>query len=153
MLVQVMDQAPPITQAQALRALRLRGIDPAEPMLEFATAAEILSACRRWDKRKGVGAGLLVKWIRDRDFPAEEPPAREYLRARFDAYAQQFPEGSIAESHGRLQERRWPEDERCMGEMIVIETTYPIIAARCSECDFEAAYPVRSLHILDRSLP
>jgi hypothetical protein len=151
----------------AVHALRSRGIDNGEELLAYGTPAEILAACRRWDGRPGVGPGLLARWIRSQQFPEPEPtpaPAankRAELRARFEAYARRFPPGSIAEPHRRLIERRWPDDveralelgqDLCDGDMIVADAIYPQLIAECDRCDFEAAYPVRGLHVLGAQL-
>ena len=72
------------------------------------------------------------------------------MRARFDVYADRYPEGATAEPHARLQARRYPEDDACPGSLVVIETTYPLITVECDVCAYTAAYPARSLHVLDR---
>ena len=137
---------------QAVEALRARGVNNPEDMLEHATPADILIACHRWDGQRGVSPGLLVHWIRNGEFdepPALPPPSKgATMRARFDEYAARFPEGAVAESHRALQARRYPEDEPCPGSLIVIETTYPLITVECDQCDYQAAYPARSLHVL-----
>ena len=71
------------------------------------------------------------------------------MRARFDEYAARFPEGAVAEPHARLQARQYRDDTPCAGSLIVIETTYPLISVECDACDYTAAYPARSLHVLD----
>ena len=137
----------------AVNALRARGVDTAEALLEDATPEQILAACRRWDSRQGVGPGLLVRWIRAGEFdePASPtgPSKTEIMRAKFDTYAARFPEGEVAEPHARLQARRYPEDDPCPGNLVVIGTTYPAIAVECDTCDYTAAYPLRSLRVLD----
>jgi hypothetical protein len=50
---------------EAIRAMRARGIDNPEDLLEHADAAAILATCQWWDGRKGVGPGLLAKKIRE----------------------------------------------------------------------------------------
>jgi hypothetical protein len=142
---------------EAVKALRARGVNNPEDMLEHATPEQILAACHRWDGQRGVNPGLLVHWIRAGEFgePAATPPPSkgEQMRARFDEYAARFPEGAVAEPHARLQARRWPEDDPCPGDLIVIETTYPLISTECDRCDFVAAYPLRSLHVLGEQEP
>ena len=144
------------TTLAALNALRERGVDSPETLLSFGTPAQIIAACHRWDRLPGVRKNLLVKWIRDGDFDAPEaaapvaaPSKAANMRARFDEYAARFPEDSVAEPHARLQARRYPEDEPCAGSLIVIETTYPLISVECDTCDYTAAYPIRSLQVLD----
>jgi hypothetical protein len=137
--------------ADAARALRARGIDDAESFLDCGTPEQILAACHRWDRLTGVGKGLLVKWLRNGEF--HEPTVVKASKAavhqaRFDEYAQRFPVGSIAEPHDRLQQRRWPDDQRCPGQMIVVDHAGLTIVAECDACQFEAAYPVRALHVL-----
>jgi hypothetical protein len=140
----------------AVRALRSRGIGNAEDLLEYGTPDEILAACRRWDSREGVGPGLLARWIRDREF-VEEPAAPQskavIMRARFDEYAARFPVGAVAERHADLQARRWPEDDPCPGDMVVIETTYPLVSMECDQCGFVAALGPRQLHVLGEQQP
>jgi hypothetical protein len=139
-------------QRAAVDALRERGVDNGEELLAYGNPDQILAACRRWDKREGVGPGLLASFIRNQDFPEEPKPSAPKLddrHDRFAIYAERYPEGSIAEPHARLQERRWPEDERCGGDMIVVDAIYPLITVVCDRCDFEAAYPLRSLGVLD----
>ena len=53
---------------QAVAALRARGVNTAEAMLEHATPEQILLACHRWDSQQGVGPGLLANWIRTGQF-------------------------------------------------------------------------------------
>ena len=143
----------------AVRALRDRGVDDAEALLEFGTPAQILAACQKWDARKGVRKGLLVKWIRERDFPSEEPAPKVNTaainRAKFEHYAARFPEGAVTESHAQLNARRWPDDlERnpCAGDLVVWDATFPNIAVACDACGFEAAYSLRGLHVLGAPL-
>lgn len=139
---------------EAVKALRDRGVSTAEDMLEHATPEQILTACHRWDAHRGTKQpGLLVHWIRQGQFDepaaAGAPSKASMMRARFDEYAARFPEGSVAEPHARLQARRWPQDERCAGSMIVVDAIYPLLAMECDECGFLAALPAQSLHILD----
>ena len=148
-----MSEGNDTTAIEAVTALRARGVDTAEDLLEHATPAQILAACHRWDGRQGVGPGLLVRWIRNGEFtePQAAPPPGKgaQLRARFDEYANRYPEGAIAEPHARLQARRYPdENDPCPGLLVVIETTYPLISVECDQCDYTAAYPARSLHVL-----
>ena len=64
------------TVIDAVRALRARGIDNAEDMLEHGTPPELLAACHRWDQRKNVGPGVLVAMIRAGEFRDPTPPTR-----------------------------------------------------------------------------
>jgi len=137
----------------AINALRSRGIGNAEELLKHATAAEILSACRRWDARTGVGPGLLAHWIRERQFIEEQPQPTEnrseQLRRRYDQYAAVYPPGSTTESHAQLQRRREYDDDPCPGELVVQATSaYPNLVVRCDECDYEAGYTPKALTAL-----
>lgn len=145
------------TPMEAVKALRARGVDTAEDLLEHATPEQILTACHRWDGRQGVGPGLLVSWIRAGQFeepaPAGAPSKGEQRRARFDEYAARFPEGAVAEPHARLQARRWPEDDPCPGSMIVVDAIYPLLTMECDQCGFTAALSTRHLHVLGEQEP
>ena len=151
------------TIADALRALRARGVNTAEEVLELASPEQILTACRRWDTETDVSPGLLVHWIRNGQF--ETPPAAgttakskgAVLRERFAEYAARFPEGSTVETHHALLERRWPDDVAravenghpiCDGSMVVTSATYPVLAMECDACGFEAGVTPRQLHVL-----
>ena len=139
------------TPIDAVRALRTRGVNDPDDLLECGSPAEILAACHRWDRQQNVKPGLLVHWIRNGQFhdPGVVHASKTAVhQARFDEYAQRFPVGSVAEPHDRLQQRRWPEDERCPGRMIVVDHAGLSIVAECDACQFEAAYPVRALHVL-----
>jgi hypothetical protein len=147
-------QTTTATPVEAVQALRARGIDNAENLLEHGTPDQIIAVCRRWDGRQGVGGGLLVKWIRNGEFDEPEPeptltPA-EQLRARFDEYATRFPVGTVIERHHVLQARRWPNDDPCPGSMTVVDTTYPTFVIECDRCGFPAGVPPRHLHLLDQ---
>jgi hypothetical protein len=148
------------TPADALRALTARGVNGAHDLLELGTPEEILAACHRWDSEKNVRPGLLVRWIRDGKFEGEEeapaPSKGQQLRARFEEYAARFPEGTAVETHAQLIERRWPDEfalgGACIGDMVVIEATYPLLSMECDACGFVAALPVKALHILGAPL-
>jgi hypothetical protein len=135
---------------EAVRALRDRGIDNAEELLEYGTPEEILRVCRRWDSRKGVGPGLLARWIRSREFDEPEPASgkADQLRARMAEYARRFPVGSVAETHRVLSARRWPDDDPCSGEMVVVEADASVLALECDACGFGVAYTPRCVHVL-----
>jgi hypothetical protein len=155
------------TPADAVRALRARGVDTADELLAYGTPPQILSACERWDRRQGVGPGLLARWIRDGTFeePDPEPPKRgkaAQLRERFDEYVRRFPVGAVAESHADLVRRRWPDDwerakqrdeEVCPGDMIVVAASYPVLEMECDECGFSAGLTPRHLHVLPFGTP
>jgi hypothetical protein len=146
-------------QLEAIDALRARGVDTAAALLEHGTPEQILTACRRWDRRTGVGPGLLAQWIRNGEFedPEAPPPAPgkgAALRALFDDVARRFPIGSVVETHAELIERRWPQDlERaretgqplCAGWMVVTEASWPALEVECEACNFDAGYPARAL--------
>lgn len=139
--------------SDAVKALRARGVNSAEDMLEHGTPDQLLAVCRRWDAQRGSkSTGLLVHWIRQGEFnePAAStaPSKGSMMRSRFEEYAAQFPVGTVAEPHARLQARRWPEDEPCPGSMRVIEATYPLLSMECDECGFAAALGPRHLHVL-----
>jgi hypothetical protein len=138
------------TPADVVRALKTRGVNDPEELLECGTPAQIIAACHRWDRQHNVRPALLVFWIRNHQFedpgPSSGPSRGEILRARFDEYARRFPVESAIEPHAQLQARCWSDDpDRCPGSMVVIETTYPLISVECDRCGFVAAYPVRSL--------
>lgn len=149
------------TPVDALNALRARGVNSAEELLAHATPAQILAACHRWDGEQGVGAGLLVRWIRDGQFdePAAAPTKSKgaQLRERFDEYARRFPPGAIVETHADMLARRWPDDlaraaelgqDICAGQIVVVNTSYPVLELECDACGFSAGLPVRALHVL-----
>ena len=139
---------------EVVAALRARGIDSPEQLLQYGTADQILAACQRWDARENVRPGLLVRWIRDQDFPDPEPPQSRaaQLRARFDEFVRRHPDGASVEWHADLIRRRWPQDleheEPCPGEMLVEDAIYPVVTMRCDVCGFEAGVGPRDLHLL-----
>lgn len=141
------------SMADALHALQERGVATASDLLDYGTPDQIIAACRRFDTEPGAKTpGLLAHWIRNREFDTR-PAAPQIskgaqLRERFNDYAARYPEGATTEPHARLQARRWPDDTPCTGDMIVTETIYPVLAAECDVCGFEAGYPVKSLHVL-----
>ena len=133
----------------AVRALRERGVDQAEEMLELATPEQILMVCARADRRGNIGPGLIVKWIRERQFEDEVPVVDHaaQLRARFDDYAKRFPEGSVAEPHARLQGRKGYRVD-CPGRLLVVDIPEGAIVAECDICGEEWSYTVRTLYLL-----
>ena len=143
--------------AAAVAALRTRGVNTAEGLLEHATPEQILTACHRWDSQTGVGPGLLAQWIRTGQFLEPEPEApptpREQLQAKFERYAARYPVGTIIEPHRVLDARRWPEwanDPPCTGNMVVVDTNYPVLALQCDQCRFETGISPRPLQLLDQ---
>ncbi|MCI4360651.1 MAG: hypothetical protein L3J91_03025 [Thermoplasmata archaeon] len=141
----------------ALHALRDRGVDKAEELLELATPEQVAAVCRRWDSRSGVGPGLLAHWIRAGDFYEPEPEAKrsqdEIYRAKFDETLARLPVDGAVEAHRDLELRLWRTEIDCDGMMIVAESTYPHLALVCDECGFEAAIPVRFVHLIPDPLP
>lgn len=133
------------TAADALREMRARGIDNAPDLLEHATPEAILTACRHWDTRKDVGAGLLAKWIRQggiSEATADRIVKGQDARRRqaFDKFVREFPVGSVVERHSETQELMWPDDpNRCPGAMRVEWHAFPHVALVCDECGFETA--------------
>jgi hypothetical protein len=129
----------------AAAALRARGVDQIEPLLDAATPAQIFAACRRFDKRDGAGPGLLAHWIRHATVPEDEPTESNTarLRRRFQEVVADYPPGSMIGIHRAVQA---DDDERpCDGEMIVLEAAFPLLVIRCDECGFEGALTPRGL--------
>jgi hypothetical protein len=162
--------------AEALDALRARGVRQAADQLDRATPAEILTACHRWDREQdqarqrgkdGPGSGVIVHWIRSGQFTEPESASAvskaAQLRARLAEAARQFPPGTVVESHRDMLARRWPEDLNraveldqtiCDGQIVVATAIYPVLELECDACGFAAGLPPRSLHVLpSRSTP
>jgi hypothetical protein len=146
------DGADHLAVRAVLHALRARGVDDAERLLEFGSPEQIMLACERWDQRSGVRPGLLVSWIRKGDFAepiAPSAPRRSskdaQQRARFDQIAARHPEGSAARPHAGL---RWRDD--CPGLMIVVMVSYPVIELECDKCGAECAVTPRCLDLLNQ---
>jgi hypothetical protein len=137
-----------------IRAMRARGIDNAEELLQYAPLEAIRATCEWWDSKPGVGAGLLAKKIRQGgvELPPQPAPGavEERLRATHDEYAQRFPVGSIAEPHARLQERRGYDDKPCPGSIIVRSHDYPVWIVECDGCDYDAGMTPRALRAVLR---
>lgn len=145
----------------AVRALRARGVDSGEQLLQNCSAEAILAACRDFDRRNEKGDTRGAGWLytvvrngglRERREPEDTRSTNERKAAerisRFNDYARRFPVGAVAEVHGRLEQRRYPSlpvEQRCPGLLVVIAAGYPTIAVRCDKCAFEAAYPLRAL--------
>lgn len=138
-----------MTRADAIREMRACGLDNPEALIDCATPEAIVAACRWWKAKKGVGTGLLVSRIRDGGI-TEAPPRADELRQRFQGFATRWPTGTVVSTHTRLQERYWPRDEPCPGDMEVWDTTYPIVALMCRCCGFEIGYPLRRLAEMGR---
>lgn len=137
--------------SDVVHALRERGVDNGEELLQFGTPEQILAACRRWDARQNVGPGLLARWIRDQEFPEEGAPVvdkRAQLEARFADYAARYPEGSITEPHARLQTRKGYHEDACPGNLVVFDVLDLVIMAECDACGEEWSYTARTLHLL-----
>ena len=150
---------------EAVRAMRERGIDNAEDLLQYAPPDRILAACAAWDERKGrtnVGPGLLAKMVRDGG-PDPTPPPLDApfvirgLREKFDRYIAANPVGGVVEPHVEPQRRRWPDDEPCDGNLITVEIDTPTATDLtedssapgwhhivCDVCQFPASYKVRT---------
>lgn len=125
-------------------------------------------AKERRDSGQDIGTGLVVRniklgeappknvtrTVRDRDRELERLQAER--RARFDAIAARFPEGSVTETCADAERRRLrrrgvdppPEDQLCPGGLVVIDTTGMVLAVRCDECGEETTYPWRALNVL-----
>jgi hypothetical protein len=146
------------SRQEAEDALRERGVSSVSPLLDLASPDQILTVCERFDRRPGGGPGLLVKMIREDEPPAPPVSKPELLRQRFALYAERYPVGSVAETHLRLLERRYPDDlrleralgrEPCPGELVVAEIAYPLLTVECDECGYVGALTPRSLPSLD----
>jgi hypothetical protein len=139
------------TRADALRALRERGVTSANDLVEHTDPDKIMSACRKWDREPGASPALLA-WRIIHGHTADDGPKvskGEQLRVRFDDYARRFPEGTVTETHAALWARRYPDEVcDCAGRLVVWDAHYPNIAVECDGCSFEVAYPVGSLHVL-----
>lgn len=135
----------------AVKAMRARGIDNPEELLQYATLEAIRGACQWWDGKPGVGAGLLAKKIREGGIDPEPRPApgsvEERQRATHADSARRFPVGSV-EPHARLQQRRWPDDEPCPGSMIVVTHDCPSWILECNRCGFEVGLSLRAMAIV-----
>jgi hypothetical protein len=134
----------------AVTALRARGVDDAESLLEYADADAIVRTCDWYDKQ-GARAhkGLLVWKIRQGGVGDKPPTKGEQLRAQFAQAADRYPEGATTETHEQMRQRRWPNDrDRCPGQFRVTAAMYPTLMVQCDTCGFEAAYPVAQLHVL-----
>jgi hypothetical protein len=138
----------------AIRALRDRGVNQPEQLLEHGTPEQILAACDRWDRQPNVSPGLLVKWIRDGQFAEQATKANtaEERRATFASYARRYSAGETIELHATLQARRSYDDEPCPGELVVVDLVGQQLAARCEDCGYEVAYTARSLRAIPLAL-
>jgi hypothetical protein len=133
-----------ISTTDAIEAMRARGIDNAESLVSSTSPERIVASCKVWDSKKNVTAGLLAKMVRDGGSDPEPAP-KASPRDRFAHLVQHYSEGSVAESHKRLQ-RRSDYDEDCDGLLIVVEEpAFPSLVVRCDGCGFEAAYPFKAL--------
>lgn len=126
----------------AIRALRNRGVDQAEPLLETATPNEILSTCHRFDARQGrVGPGWLVTEIRAGHYtdPDDTPSVADRLQAQFTEHQRRLPADTIIDRCAHTD---------CTGWMRVQPSTYPILVVACSVCRAQDGYPIRALPTL-----
>lgn len=133
----------------AVNALRARGVTNPEQVASSTSPEQIISTCKWWDQQTDAKPGLLVWKLRaggvEKTNDGPEPGSkRAEMRATFDEIAGRFPEGSVTESHKRLQ-RRKGYDEDCEGVLIVVDAIFPSLAVRCDGCGFEVAYPFRSM--------
>jgi hypothetical protein len=163
--------------AEAVQALRARGVDSAETLLAHATPAAILRTCEWYDRQSGVGAGLLVMKCRGGGIhevvaaagsagaddaliaeliqrggqvPEQHKKLRDRVyRGRFERYVTRHPVGSVVESHAELEARAWPDDETsCGGDMLVIAAVYPNVELECDKCGFAACIPAARVPVV-----
>jgi hypothetical protein len=133
-----------ISTTDAIEALRARGIDNAASLVSSTSPERIVASCKVWDTKKNVTAGLLAKMVRDGGSDPEPAP-KASPRDRFAQLVQHYSQGSVTESHKRLQRRR-DYDEDCDGLLIVVEEpAFPSLTVRCNGCGYEAAYPFKAL--------
>ena len=151
------------TRTDALDALTERGVHHPEQLADCGTPDEIIAACHRWDRQDGVTTGLLVKWIRDGDFPPPEPanPYRR-LKTRFEDYARKYPAGTVVES-SHYRPTRVPDSKpdapiwdrvrhvECDGTVRITSASFPTILCECDKCRYECAIPARLVHALDQA--
>jgi hypothetical protein len=138
---------------EAVRALRDRGIDNAEDLLEHATPDAIIRTCEWWDRQTGVGTGLLVSKVRkggmaeeltSADGLTEKQRKLLRLRAKFEELTKVFVPGAVAEAHAALISRRKNDAyDSCDGNLIVVSVLDDSLAVRCDACRFDAAYSLR----------
>lgn len=134
------------SRIEALHALRDRGVEDAESLLEAASVDRIMATCK-WADRQGASTRLLVWKVKHGGVdPADlaVKGKRQRMQERFAEIAQRYPVGWIAEPHRQLQRRRG-YDEDCDGMLIVVEPPqFPTVVVRCDACAYEAAFPVLS---------
>lgn len=139
--------------AEAVQALLDRGVNAPEQLARCGTPEQILAVCHRWDRQTGVTPGLLVRWIRDRDFDEHAPAASSRpapAGPRFGDYARRYSVGSVAEPHATLQQRCGHDDEPCSGDMVVVDLACEQLTASCDRCGYGVAYTLAALR---RALP
>jgi hypothetical protein len=141
---------------EAVRALRSRGVDDAESLLEYGTPEDIVATCHWWDSQR-KGKGLLVWKIKHGGVKEEEErqaakTTGERLRALCAEYTAGLAIGAAVETHANLNARRWPDDADgravCDGRMVITEMAYPVLAVECDRCGFTAAVPIRAMPVL-----
>jgi len=142
---------PEPNRTDAVAALRERGVNNPEQLLELAAPADILATCHRWDVQAGVSPGLLVRWIKDGNFPEPDPPSTtDRLKAQFAEHQARLPVGTRIIRHADLEAGQWNRDEKCIGVMCVQESDYPVLTLECSVCLFTVGVPVKDLNRVRR---
>lgn len=158
-LAHAAEALPDKLEIQARNALRDRGVTDPEQLLQHATPARILAACRRWDAQRADGRklspGWLAKVVRNGGIDEEKADQsvvdkRAALHHRFEQLTRQFPPGTATESHARLLARRWPDENACGGLMVVVARDFPALTVRCDVCGSETSYPLRALAGLEK---
>ena len=136
----------------AVHALRARGVDQAEQLLELGDPEELLELCGRFDARDGrVGPGWIVSEARAGHFTDPEPPPtpptpEEQHQAKFAAALRRLPPGTAIWRHAEMEPPHRLEE--CPGLMRVEESTYPTLTIACTVCLDTVAVPVRLVHAL-----
>jgi hypothetical protein len=124
--------------------MRAHGIDDPESLLTATTTDRIVQTCN-FGAREGWAKRLIVWKIKQGGIDPELNEPKVSTRDRFAHLTQHYSEGSVTESHKRLQRRR-DYDEDCDGLLIVVEEpAFPSLVVRCDGCGYEAAYPFKTL--------
>ena len=140
------------TNLDAVQALRARGVDQAETLLEIADPDDLVALCRRFDVRQGrVGPGWIVSEARAGHFadpapPPEPPTPEEQMRARFDETLRRLPLDTPIWRHADMEPPHRLEE--CPGVMRIEESFYPIVVIACSVCRDSIGVPIRHAHNL-----
>jgi hypothetical protein len=148
------------TELDALNALRERGVNAAEDLLELATPDQILATCKRWDAQHHVNPGLLVHWLRTGQIAIPTPDPIDQMHAQFDDYARHLLTGTAIKSphyrtvpipdpppNAHIWDRLRTED--CPGTVRITGANYPFILAECDSCRYDCATPVNALHTIE----